>query len=441
MDSSSNQCITEVHNQRRKLSIEQLKTSFDLKVMELNEKRNLTIDDYCKIIDELKQISGLTLINSQIVNNELFRLLQLYLIDILNKWSKSNISLSDREEYFFHEIIKLFSQMIMHLNNNTQAPLSDFQSWFLDGSFLQTICSVLEDISMYSNKYINQTQTQNIECFSKLIQSIKWFQSDNDEILNNPNVLLLIDPIIKCLCSSTYIDTLKSVEIKSTNLSAYENFILVTCPAYCAWYRGKAQITMINCLCVNNMLNSYQDIYDLFLSKINDWQYSLMESMYYMTALLRYVAFYPSTREYLKKNLRIIDSMLIILNSKCLLDNILTTTRYNSETNLMDSAISFIFNLIQDFDMLNFVKENEFFCKEIFLKLIYAQVDRVKLHALMILSKILDEQDIQNLDHIDGFISVFVNYLSRAVNDPCHTFQDVPIEHLLTSLKGMFACF
>lgn len=184
------------------------------------------------------------------------------------------------------------------------------------------------------------------------------------------------------------------------------------------------------------MLESYQEIYDLFLPSIDNWEYALMESIYYMTALLRYVAFYPSTREYLKENLKLIDSILFILNANCLLDNILVTSDYNSETNLTDSAISFMFNLIHDLDMLILIKESSYFSKEIFLKLKNAQVDRVKLNALMILAKILNEQDIQNLDRIDELTSIFMEYLVKAMNDPMHTFQDISIEQLLESLKG-----
>ncbi len=43
------------------------------------------------------------------------------------------------------------------------------------------------------------------------------------------------------------------------------------------------------------MLKTYQEIDELFLSSIDDWEYSLTESIFYMTALLRYVAYYPST--------------------------------------------------------------------------------------------------------------------------------------------------
>ncbi|CAF3704380.1 unnamed protein product, partial [Adineta steineri] len=156
-----------------------------------------------------------------------------------------------------------------------------------------------------------------------------------------------------------------------------------------------------------------------------------------MTALLRYVAYNPSTQEYLINNLKIIDSILILLNNYTLLDNILTATEYNSKTNLTDSAISFIFNLSHDFQFLTLIKENSYFSKDIFLKLKHASIDRVKLHAFMILAKILNEKDVLNLDNIDVLTTVFIDYLYKAINDPCHSFQDVPVEHLLTSLKGI----
>ncbi len=68
--------------------------------------------------------------------------------------------------------------------------------------------------------------------------------------------------------------------------------------------------------------------------------------------------------------------------------------------------------------------------------LLHENIYRVKLHAFMILAKILNEDDIHKLDHINALISVFFNYLFEAVKDPSHLFQDVPVEHLLVSLKG-----
>jgi hypothetical protein len=186
--------------------------------------------------------------------------------------------------------------MIKYIKTNNQLS-SSFQNWFLNETFFQTIASILKDISINSSKYLNQDK--NLESLIMLIESIHYFQSGNDEIRNHPNVLLLVDPIIKCLCSSVYIDILKKTDIKSNKRTPFEVFLLETIPDYCVWNRGKAQLMIINQLCLNNMLKTYQEIHELFLSSIDDWECSLKESMFYITALLSYVAYYPSTREYL----------------------------------------------------------------------------------------------------------------------------------------------
>ncbi|CAF1515353.1 unnamed protein product [Rotaria magnacalcarata] len=435
MQSSITEYCATIYNQRQTVTSEQLKSIFDSIVDELNDENyHPTTDDYCTIINTLKPISCFILLDQSIANNEIFHSIRNRLSHILNQWSQDDITLTDRDECLFREIVEFFMAMIKHLRTTNQVSSSNFKTWFLNESFFKTIATTLEDIPLHSSKYLNQDQ--NMISFMKLIESIQLFQAGNDHIRNNPNILLLLNSITKCLCSSTYIETLKNIDIKSEKRNEFENFILGRCPSFCAWFRGKFQITMIDGLCLNNMLKSYQEIYDLFLPSINDWEYALMESIYYMTALLRYVAFYPSTRKYLKANLKIIDSMLIILNSNCLLDNILKTMNYNSKTNLTDSAISFIFNLINDFNMLTIIKENSFFSKEMFLGLKNAQVDRVKLHALMILSKILNEQDIANLDDMEELTSVFMEYLSKAMNDSCCSFQDVPVESLLICLKA-----
>jgi hypothetical protein len=422
-----NEYCSTIYNQ--KISVEELHSLLDLIVCELKNVNNSTMDNYSKIINTLKNMSGLILIDPVIINHEIFSLIQNLLIDLLNQWLKEIIN-----EDLFQDIIDLFFKLIKYIKTTNQNSLVIFQRWFLKELFFQTIASILEDISINSNRYINENET--MKCVIILIKSIQHFQSNNDQIRNHPYVLLLVNPMIKCLCSSVYINTLKNLDMKSNNFTLFEEFLLKTIPNYCIWNRGKAQFLIINQLCLNNMLQSYSEIYELFLSSIADWRYPLMESIFHLTALLRYVAYYPSTREYFKDNFKLIDSILILLNANRLLDNILITTDYNSETNVTDSAISLIFNLTQDFQYLTLIQENIFFSKEIFLKLKHSKVDRVKLHAFMILAKLLNENDIQKLDHIDALVTVFFDYLLAATNNPHHAFEDVPIEHLLASLKG-----
>ncbi|CAF1554159.1 unnamed protein product, partial [Adineta steineri] len=178
MDSAISKYCTAICDQKQQLSAEELQSLFNLIVVELNNNNHHSIiDEYIQIIDALKNIYSLTLIDPSIVNNELFHLLRNYLTDILNKWS-SDIVLTDKDEYLFQEIVELFSKMIKHIKTTNQVLTSTFQMWFLNELFFKAIASLLEDISINSSKY--STQNQNMESLSTLIQSIRFFQSGFD---------------------------------------------------------------------------------------------------------------------------------------------------------------------------------------------------------------------------------------------------------------------
>ncbi|CAF4943992.1 unnamed protein product [Rotaria sp. Silwood1] len=94
-----------------------------------------------------------------------------------------------------------------------------------------------------------------------LIESIRCFQIGNDLIQNNPNVLLLVDPIIKCLCSSTYINILKQIDIKSNDPNAFEDFILGTCPyniLITTYYSSETNLTNSAILFIFNLTHDFE---------------------------------------------------------------------------------------------------------------------------------------------------------------------------------------
>jgi hypothetical protein len=69
MNSIINEYCTTISNQRRTISTEELKSLFDLIVLELNNSNDSTPDDYYKIMNTLKTLSGLTLID-QLIRNQ-----------------------------------------------------------------------------------------------------------------------------------------------------------------------------------------------------------------------------------------------------------------------------------------------------------------------------------------------------------------------------------
>lgn len=418
-------CIT-IINQHSNIGIEELLWLFDLIVRELQQTDDFIEENYSQIVQALKSLPLTIITNPLIINHQIFHLLLKFFIGLLNRWMKEDVN-----ESLFGDIMGFIRKLIDHIKAVDQVVSSPFQQWFLNERFFQTIASVLNDLCINFNRYLNEHRM--IRHLRLLILSLRFYQSHYDEIRDHPSVLLLVEPLVNCLSSPIYFQTLQNVDIHHSQLT---EFLLYIIPCYCMWNRGKAQSLIIHQLCLNNNLKSYEDIYELFLPSINDWPNSLMEAIFHMTAILRYVAFYPQTRRCLQNHLKIIDSAMVLLAADCLMDNMLIATDYNSKINVTDSAISLIFNLTNDSRSLSLIKENPFFSKEIFVKLTQAKVIRIQIHAFMILAKILNEEDILKLDHINALISVFFEYLSQAFDHPLHSFEDVPIEQLLRSLKG-----
>ena len=437
MSSTLDENCQSIVARRPSISVDDLKSLLDSIFDQLKSNENL--DDYCKIIDAVKKVRVNTLIERQIISHDVFHWIRNLLISIFHQWQEKSDLLTEKHQYLFREVVDIFSKLISYIKNTNQVPtFSSFQEFLLDQSLFQSLSALLNDLAEGSLKY--QNNEDKLKLLNDFIGLIQWYQSDHDEIRNHPHMLLLIDSIIKCLSSSTYIETFKQLNIESSEQTSFQEFFLQRCPCYTVWHRGTAQLTIIHQLCLNGILQSYEEIYDLFLPTIEQWERAVMESVFFLTAILRYVSFYPTTRRYLQKHPRIIDSILILLNATRLVENALITVEFNDQTHLTDSVLSFLFNLTDDLEFLTLVNENPLFTKDTFFKLKQSKIERIQLNSFMILSKILDENDIHQLDNVDTLVAVFMNYLVNASKTPEHAYEDVPIEYLLSSLKGMDIC-
>ena len=432
MTSSLKESCQRIVNDRQLISTEQLQSSFDVIVDQLtasSSSAELNLDDSCQIVETLKKLRLSALIDPSIISHQLFRHLQQLCIGIFQRND-------DQSNEFVTLLLDLYSKLISYIKNTDQAlaTLSSFGQHFLNPLLFQRFSSMLIDLAENSWQYEKANAwMKNVNEFLRLIQR---YQCDDDEIRNHSTVLLLVDPLVRCLSSSTFLEMIKRIPLESDEQTLFEEFYLQRCPCYTAWNRGQAQLMIIEGLCDRGMPQVYQQIYQLVLPTIDLWDYSLMQSIFYVTALLRYVSFYPSTRKSFEDHPQLIQSVLILLNNNRLVENCLITSDYNAETNVTDSVLSLLFHLSEDSSLLSSLKENSLFSKEIFLRLKQSKVDRIQLNSFLILSKILKESDILQLDQVENLITIFMTYLIKASQDPRHSFQDIPMEQLLISLKG-----
>ena len=417
------------------LTVEQMRSLLVTIDAERRDESDILIS--LPLIDGLSQVRPSTLIDAQVINSDLLVGLRDRLGDMFHRCS---ISEDKREDiYACRSIIDFFGKIIDHLKSVDPVLSLPFQRYFLVASLFHPLSSLLNDIAANTSHYADDDPL--LELLNVFLGSIHWYQRDNEAMQNDPLLLLLLHSIVRCLSSPSYEDRLINLSLRPTDQSPLNEFFLETCPSFIAWCRGPFQSIVIDQLCVNGILDSTERIYSLFLPTVDCWLSPLVNAIYYVTALIRYVAFYRDTRSSLREHVQIIDAVLLLFHSTRLIDNVLLTSDFNAETNVIDSAISFLFNLMDEPSFVTLIKNNEHFSKEIFLHLKHSRVDRVKLHALMILAKVLDEIDLKKLDYIETFTTLFIDYLVRAFQHRSHACEDVHIEQLLASFKGLFFFF
>ena len=86
MNSVINEHCTAIINQRSKICAEELRWLLDLIVRELEQTENFTIENYSRIVQTLKTLSGTILIDPLIVNHQIFHWIQNFFIDLLIQW-------------------------------------------------------------------------------------------------------------------------------------------------------------------------------------------------------------------------------------------------------------------------------------------------------------------------------------------------------------------
>lgn len=427
-----NEFCEKIISRRQSISVPELISLFDSIIENLTTEN---VGDYHCVIDALSRIRLVTILDNNLINHNLLHIIHNLLTKILDRWYRNPTPLNDVDGSLFHEIVDLYSKLINHIKNTDQeTSLTGFQNLFLNLTFFETLNTLLRDLADNPEKYKDQIEPLNY--LNSLLRSIQWYQAGIDGIRDHSNVLILVDSITFCLSSKSYRETFEELNIENNFLTAYEQFLLVRCPCYIVWNRGKAQLMCIERLCSNGLLPIYQTIFERFLATVEIWESAVTESIYFMTAILRYVALHATTRNFFLDTPKLIDSVLILLNSKRLIENVLITTDYNSETNITDSAISVIFNLTNDCKFLSILRSNPEFLIDTFSQLKQSKVDRVQLHAFMVLAKFMNEEDVLKLEQMDVLVGTFMNYLLRACDDSRHNFQDVPIKHILISFKG-----
>ncbi|CAF1224002.1 unnamed protein product [Adineta steineri] len=404
------QC-TIIRDSGAKISIELLKTSFDLFVSELKQIDD--IDMINNLIEEMvcslsvvpyrnKKLADLKLLNHEFY----FILRDKILIENL------------RERYIedkiypkvLLDVLIFFMNLSCNINNNN---LNEFKYLFFHKILINEIGNCLNEISTYG-KYLNNNLI--IRSINYLLILFKHFHAYDITKADYLSISPIFYGVIQCLCCSYSIDLIKSLK-QSFIQKLNDNQILFLCsmPYYLQWYSDyyhPENIIKILRILLNEftlwMINCHPDTY-----------YQCSSQLAKMIRHLTYLFVRPLKSDYINILCQDFyhDYCKLVLHWSSILSSILSNSfnKYNIKLNIR-IIVQNLYNFTLHSNVLNFMKTVSNLIPML-LQMTDIQNDEIQLNVYRCLGKIMIETDIKTMANPQKIASMYIDYINNTMND------------------------
>ncbi|CAF2736925.1 unnamed protein product [Rotaria sp. Silwood2] len=418
-----------INKDPKTISNSELKKLLDQHPKQLNKMRHKSSQQQISILIDfmstLYRVPKSTLLS--VAHNKFFTLLQFPFTDLLRRWCRSS-DLTDNEIYMFRTIVKLIKRFLKATDANELLP-----SWLLDTTFLNTVADCLTYIAT-SKEFLYDKNNRLLKYFTRLIDSYVRYQEffDDENHSNKDALVLLLDPILQCLTSSRYIDTFTNISQDKKSMTTNEKFFLLKCPSFVISYKGlRLEQTMNNLL--STMLPQYVTLLDKIVPAVQNWKRAMTRSVQYLLKTINHGADqFQINAKLVSKHLSLIDHVLKLVNEPIFYNN-LEETLSNSETNFMNTAISFLVNMISEPAILAQVKESQ--VTPVFLRLTSCQYKPLVLNVYTLLAYTTYEEDIKAMHDVGRLLATIIESLKIVLNRKPE--KRTQVEQLLETLKGL----
>ncbi|CAF4902251.1 unnamed protein product [Rotaria sp. Silwood1] len=418
-----------INKDPKTISNAELKNLLDQHPKELKKMRRKNPQQQLLIlidfISTLCRVPKSTLLS--VAQNKFFTLLQMPFTDLLQRWRRSS-SLTENEIYMFRSIVKLIKRFIKATDANEVLP-----SWLLDSMFLNIIADCLTNIAT-SEKFLYDTNNRLLKYFTRLIETYIFYQEyfDDESHSNQDTFVLLLDPILQCLTSSHYINAFTNISEDKKSMTTIEKLLLLKCPSFLISYNGsRLEQTMENLL--STMLPQYVTLLDKIVPTAHNWKRAMIRSVQYLLKTINHGAnHYQINAKLVSKHLSLIDHVLKLLDEPIFYNN-LQGSLSNLETNFINTAISFLVNMISEPAILAQIKESQ--VTPVFLRLTSCQYQPLVLNIYNLIADTTREEDIKQMHKpgqlLENIINSLKTTLDESSNDTSHQ------EQLFETLKGL----
>ncbi|CAF1412820.1 unnamed protein product [Adineta ricciae] len=377
---------------QRQWTIEDVKYFLDSSVRKLPYKPHKRTSRYVKkttrIIKRLNEIPLEILLT--IPSHEFYISSRNLLRDILDDWH-SLMQLSEEEIDFVRNGVLLFKDLVDLIPD-----VSKLTSWLIDSSFVESVATCMSNIdqllSKHENKQMFKQLTRLLSMFSVYYERLPSNAEDKDEFYR------LFLATMNCLVSSNYERVFKKLKPYAKSMTREQKFFLIQCPSFLISYRGLQSKNIIDQL-LGTMIPRYASLLDKHIQSIKEWKSSMIHAIHHLLLTVTHVRGYYTPYANGQPIKWLIDHIIRILSEPIFIEKI-SKKSTNSETVLIRSALQTLTILAHEPDLLIYLKQLKI--TSIFRSLAFVNNESIVLHAYVMLSYTLEEDDIKASEKASG---------------------------------------
>ncbi|CAF3957531.1 unnamed protein product [Rotaria sp. Silwood1] len=255
-----------------------------------------------------------------------------------------------------------------------------------------------------------------------LLRTLEKYKDDNTS-------LTWVDILIDCVCSSTFVNTFRSLHSnEDDDLSENQKLLLIDRVMQVYQYNDLNTVTYLMQRISSRSLPVYAQLLFEFIPPRKSIH---VRVLHHFVKMLQFLAIDNDIRhQFVKNHELIIDSLLVILQDDILWENI---NDIDTE-GLFNNASNYIFLLSLEHDLLPIIKSKPNVAK-CMLRLTTAQADLTQFNGYRTLAMIMTEEELKQLAEPEKIIAVFIRHMSLSIDFIQHRRR---LENLLLCLKSRF---
>jgi len=355
----------------------------------------------------IKQFNGVpSSILATITSHKFYNTIRNLIRDLLIDWN-SSYKLNPDETFLLRNCVLVLNRLV-----NIVEDVTVFTSWLLEPLFINAIVDCMSNIDQLLSK---DKEKYNFKQLTRLLDLFcTYYRRLPSHLQNDDRFNRLFEATMDCLSSSRYDRTFRKLKPNAKSMTTEEKFFLIQCPSFLSSNHGRTfpfQIFILNIYflgtksnviieqLLETMVPRYASILDKHIRSINEWNSAIIHAVHHLLLTIVLVKGYYAPYANGQPLQWLIDHIVRII-SKSTIVNKVNEHSTTPETILIDSALKTLTAFVHDPDLRIYIKQLKII--SIFRPLILLPYESIVFHVYIILSYIMDEDDIKSSEKESG---------------------------------------